>query len=211
MGRPNLSKDKIIVAAIRMADEEGLDAVTLRGLAKRLKVHVTSLYNHIPTKEALFAEMNRTLMAETDLPQGSLTWQDWIRGYAAAIQALAQRHPGAFQLFQQGPAQGTAAMRSLEAAIAAFSSDGFDEISTQCAIRTANVAVLGLALDELGREKKPAIEAELHKLPRTEYPQIHRLLAVGDAPNFFPFLVDAIIDGIAASRDRGRAQQDAKK
>jgi len=91
MARPNLSKEKIIDAAIGLADDEGLDAVTLRGLAKRLHVHVTSLYNHIPTKEALLVDMNKALMEETDLPSGSLTWQDWIRGYAAAIQALAQR------------------------------------------------------------------------------------------------------------------------
>lgn len=207
MARPNLSKEKIIDAAIGLADDEGLDAVTLRGLAKRLNVHVTSLYNHIPTKEALLVDMNKALMEETDLPSGSLTWQDWIRGYAAAIQALALRHPGAFQLFQQGPAQGDAAMRSLEAAIAAFQADGFDEIATQCAIRTANVAVLGLALDELGREMKPAVETELHKLSKSEYPQIHRVLAAGDTADFFPFLVDAIIDGIAANRDRARLRR----
>jgi AcrR family transcriptional regulator len=202
--RPNLSQEKIIEAAIRMADEKGLDAVTLRGLARRLDVHVTSLYNHISTKEALFAAMNEALMAEADLPLGALTWRDWIRRYAAAIQSLALQHPGAFQLFQRGPARGDAAMRSLEAAIAAFQADGFDETATQCAIRTANVAVLGLALDELGRDMKPAIEAELQKLPSAEYPQIHRLLESGDSADFFGFLVDAIIDGIAANRDHGK-------
>ena len=50
---PRLSRENIVAVAIEMADEEGLASVTLRGIAARLAVHVTSLYNHVPTKDAV--------------------------------------------------------------------------------------------------------------------------------------------------------------
>ena len=46
---PRLSRENIVAVAIEMADEEGLASVTLRGIAERLAVHVTSLYNYVPT------------------------------------------------------------------------------------------------------------------------------------------------------------------
>lgn len=208
MRKAILSREKIVRAAILMADEKGLSAVTLRALARRMKVHVTSLYNHVATKEALLAAMNRELMAEADLPMGSLAWEDWVRRFAIAVRSLSRRHPGAFQLLQQGPAQGVEAMQSVEAAIAAFQADGFDEVSTHCAIRTVNVAVLGLALDDLNRHLQPVIQAELHRLSKTEFPHIHRILSVADKSDPFEFLINAVIDGIAANRNRGKLRSD---
>lgn len=203
MPRPQLSRDKIISAAIRIADERGLDAVTLRGIAKQLRVHVTSLYNHISTKEDLFAQMNATLMAETDLPSGNITWQEWVRGFATEILALARRHPGAFQLLQRGPAQGERVMESLESAIAAFEADGFDAVTTDCAITTVNVAVLGMVLDDLGSDLKPGVETQLSQLPRDRFPHIHRLLDASGEADSFTFLVDTLVAGIAANRNGG--------
>lgn len=208
MRKAILSREKIVRAAIRMADEKRLSAVTLRGLAKRMNVHVTSLYNHVSTKEALLAAMNMELMAEANLPMGSLAWQDWVRRFAIAIRSLSRRHPGAFQLLQQGPAQGVQAMQCVEAAIAAFQADGFDEVSTHCAIRTVNVAVLGLVLDDLNRHLRPVIQAELNQLPKTEFPHIHRILSVVDKADPFGFLINAVIDGIAANRNQGKLRLD---
>ncbi|QIB66905.1 TetR/AcrR family transcriptional regulator [Kineobactrum salinum] len=204
MPRPGLSCDRIVSAAIQIADEQGLDAVTLRGIAKRLQVHVTSLYNHIPTKEELFVEMSTALMAEADLPVGEITWQDWIRVFASEILVLARRHPGAFQLLQQGPAQGEGVMQSLESAIAAFQADGFDTVSTDCAITTVSVAVLGMVLDDLRSDLKPEVEKHLSQLPRDRFPHIHRLLAVSGEADSFGFLVEVLVAGIAANRNNGR-------
>lgn len=200
MPRPHLSRAKIVAAAVELADDKGLDAVTLRGLAKRLDVHVTSLYNYIPTKEALFREMMLALVAESGLPVDAGAWQDWVRSFAVSMRALANRHPGAFQLFQAGPAQGMRAMESLESAVAAFRSDGFDEVSTYCAIKTVSVAVLGLALDDLVRHRKPAIDAEIEQLPADRFPNIAGIHAVARNADTFDFVLDALIEGISAKR-----------
>lgn len=204
MARAQLNRGIIVAAAITMADRDGLHAVTLRGIAKGLGVHVTSLYNHVDTKEALLVEMGKALMAETDLPCEAMTWQAWISRYVGAIQALARRHPGAFHLFQEGPAQGERAMTSLETAINAFEADGFDLPSIQCAIKAVNAAALGLALDGLAGRLETSPEPDFSQLSRERYPGIHRLIAAGDEDESGTrqFLVDTLIDGIAANRGR---------
>ena len=107
-----------------MADEEGLAAVTLRGIAARLAVHVTSLYNHVPTKEAVIDEMVNALLAEARLPTGRIGWEDWVRQFAAGMRALGRKHPGAFEAFHHGPATGERAAEPFEAGFAAFRSGG---------------------------------------------------------------------------------------
>jgi hypothetical protein len=124
-----------------------------------------------------------------------------VKRFAAAVQSLAQRHPGAFQLFQRGPARGDKAMQSLESAIAAFRSDGFTRRATHCAIRTVNVAILGLVLDEMGSHMKPAVKAELSNLSTDQFPQIHEILNVGEKVDSVQFLLEALIDGISANRN----------
>lgn len=200
MPKPQLSREKIVGAALQMADRDGLDAVSLRKIAKTLGVHVTSLYNHIPDKEAVFAEMMNALVAEANLPVGTLSWQDWVRGCAASFRALAKKHPGAFRLFQHSPAQGKQAVASLESAIAAFRADGFGLRATQCAIKTTNVAILGLVLDEMVHQQQPDSQTDLSNLSAGEFPHIHELLQAGNEIDAVDYLLDALIDGIAANK-----------
>lgn len=200
MARAQLNREKIVTTAIDIADRDGLHAVTLRGIAKVLKVHVTSLYNHIETKEALLVEMGKALMAETELPAGAIGWQDWVRGFVDAIQQLAFNHPGAFELFQQGPAQGERAMLSLEAGIAALEADGFDLPTIQGAIKAVSAAALGLALDGLASRLQYAAEPDFSQLPEDRFPGVHRLIAADDGNDYHQFMVDTLIAGIAAQR-----------
>ncbi len=202
MPKAQLNRQQIIEVAIAIADEEGLHAVSLRGIAKRLKVHVTSLYNHIATKEALLVGMNEALMARADLPLSPMDWQDWVRSFVSAVRALAYRHPGAFQLFLQGPAQGLDAMRTLDAGVAAFLRGGFSLEATQGAIKTVNAAATGMALDGMVSQLGPTIEVDVQQLPEAEFPNVHRLVASEEEPDTQQFLMDALVAGLAACRDK---------
>jgi len=198
--KPQLSKEKIIAAAIEIADEQGHDAVTLRGIAKRLNVHVTSLYNHVPTKDAVFIEMMKAMIAAEDMPVGTMSWQSWIRGYAEAFRKMARRHPGAFQVFQRGLAQGEEAMETVEAAIAAFRAGGFDPEATFCAIRATNVVVFGLGLEDVAYETGAIPQLDPALVPIDRFPQIHAIMAMAERPDTFHFLVETLIAGLAVSR-----------
>jgi len=202
LAKPQLTRESIVATAIVIADAEGLDAVSLRGIAKQLGVHVTSLYNYLPTKEAVLEEMMLALLGDAELPTGQLDWQQWVKAYALAIRELARRHPGAFQLFQRSSAQGERAMESLDSAIAAFRSGGFDPLSTACAIRTTNLLVLGLVMDDLARHQYGDDETRVDELPIGRFPNIDELRNVDESADAFSYLLDVLIDGLEANRHR---------
>jgi AcrR family transcriptional regulator len=202
LAKPQLTRESIVATAIVIADAEGLDAVSLRGIAKQLGVHVTSLYNYLPTKEAVLEEMMLALLQDAELPKGNMSWQDWVKAYALAIRELARNHPGAFQLFQRSSAQGERAMESLDSAIAAFRSGGFDPLSTACAIRTTNLLVLGLVMDDLARHQYGDDETRVDELPIGRFSNIDELRNVDESAHTFTYLLDVLIDGLEANRHR---------
>ena len=204
MKRPRLNRAAVVATAIEIADEKGLAAVTLRGIAGRLGVHVTSLYNHVPTKEAVLDELVRALVGEATLPAGGESWQDWVREFAAAMRALAKKHPGAFEAFHYVPAQGQKAVESLESALRAFKSDGFDAVTAYNAIKATGVAVLGLVLDDTARGRSGERGMDLTGLPAERFPHVHEVARVTDQADTFAYMVDTLIEGIAAGPRRAQ-------
>lgn len=207
---PRLSHDNIVAVAIEMADEEGLAAVSLRGIAARLAVHVTSLYNHVPTKEAVLDGMVMALVAEARLPTGPIAWQDWVRQFAAQIRALGHRHPGAFEAFHYRPARGESAAEPFEAGFAAFRADGFDTASTYAAVKATVVAILGYMLeDTLRLRSTQAVRTDVGELPIERFPRVHAVNRVATRTDTFAYLVEALIAGFEATRKGGRRRSRA--
>jgi AcrR family transcriptional regulator len=200
--RRRLSRGNIVAAAIRIADEKGFAAVTLRGIAASLGVHVTSLYNHVPTKEAVVDEMVKVLLAEADLPTGVLRWQDWVRKFAAAMRELARRHPGAFEAFHYGPAQGEPAAEAFEAAFAAFRSGGFDAISAYSAFKATVVAVLGLVLDDPVIRHGAKYRTDVSGLPPERFPHVHEADRVAAEADTYTYMIESLIDGFSMRKRR---------
>jgi AcrR family transcriptional regulator len=198
---PRLSRENIVAVAIEMADQEGLQSVTLRGIASRLAVHVTSLYNHVPTKEAVIEGIAEALLAEARLPMASIKWQEWVRQFAAAMRALARRHPGAFEAFHYGPVKGERAAAPIEAGFAAFRAAGFDVRTTYSAVKAVTVSVLGHALEDTVAERnRKAARTDIRDLPIERFPNAHALNRVAGNTDTFGYLVETLITGIAASR-----------
>src|SRR3954454_6174127 len=93
---PGLSRDLVLQTAVRVADAEGIEALTLRRLADALGVHPTSIYNHVPNKDAILDGLTELLIDEADIPLVVPDWQTWVREFAAALRRMARAHPGAF-------------------------------------------------------------------------------------------------------------------
>jgi AcrR family transcriptional regulator len=205
MPKPRLNRTSIVAAAIQMADEQDLAAVTLRGIASRLGVHVTSLYNHVPTKEAVLDEMIRAMIAEAKLPKGKLAWKVWVRRFAAAMRALARKHPGAFEALHYGPAQGERAAEAFEAAFSAFRSAGFDAVSAYGAVKATTIAVLGFILEERTPSRASRTRTDLSELTIERFPYLHEIDRAIAKADTFGYLIDALIDGFSANRTQGVA------
>jgi AcrR family transcriptional regulator len=181
-----------------MADREGLEAVTLRRLAARLGVHVTSLYNHVPTKEAVLDGIVENLIEEAQLPTGEMRWEEWVRRCAAALRTMARKHPGAFAVLHHRTIQGPQAALWAEAGLAAFRAGGFGPAQAYGAFKSTTLAVLGLVLDDLAGLRSPDLSTDLSTLPFERFPRIHEASAVAGKADVWSYLIETLIRGFAA-------------
>ena len=207
MGRRQLTRARIVAAAVELADREGLGAVTLRGLAARLRVHVTSLYNHVRDKEDVLDGIVESLIAEANLPTGKIAWDNWIRQFAAAIRAVAHRHPGAFTAFHHRAVHGPRAAESTEAALAAFLAAGFSLTEACGAIKSASLAVLGLVLDDLANLRTSALRTDLSDLAPERFPLFHEAHAIATKVDASSYLIDALVKGFASNLRESKYRQ----
>jgi AcrR family transcriptional regulator len=101
--REPLSRQRILDAAVRLVDSEGLNALTMRRLAGELGVEGASLYKHIPNKAALHFGMMRTIFQEMnpDYPADELDWQGRLRAGMRSFRELGLKHPQVFALLNR--------------------------------------------------------------------------------------------------------------
>src|SRR5918999_1237962 len=82
IGRPALTRDRVLRAAIALADREGVEAISMRRLGAELGVEAMSLYNHVPNKAALLDGMVETVINDIELPTQVDDWKACIREMA---------------------------------------------------------------------------------------------------------------------------------
>src|SRR4051794_30048218 len=143
-----LTRERILQTAVRLADRDGPDAVTLRRIAAELGVHVTSLYNHVPTRDAVTDGIVELLINEAKLPSSPVGWEEWVRSFFTGIGTIAATHPGAFTALQRRPVQGARASRSFEVALAAFAKAGFTPEDAYNAVKATSLIALTVGLEK---------------------------------------------------------------
>ena len=77
--RETLSRERVLRAAMALADERGIGALTMRELAGRLGIEAASLYNHVSGKDDLLTGMTDLVIAEIDLPSEGTGWREAMR------------------------------------------------------------------------------------------------------------------------------------
>lgn len=199
---PTLNRERIIDTAIQMADRDGLDAVTLRRLAGELGVHVTSLYNHVPTREAVTTGIVDTLITRANLPASPVDWEGWVRAFVAAIGEIAVEHPGAFVALQRRPAQAAAALTSFEVALTAFEEAGMDPAASYGAVKATTYVALAIAIERALSVRGEEAATSLDELSADELPHVHALGANVDPDATWAFTVETLIAGLRTQIDR---------
>lgn len=96
--RETVNRERVLRTAMALADERGIDALTMRELAGRLGIEAASLYNHVSGKDDLLTGMTDLVIAEIDLPSESTGWREAMRRRALSARALFGRHPWAAAL-----------------------------------------------------------------------------------------------------------------
>ena len=206
MAMAALTRERILRTAVRLADRDGPDAVTLRRIAGELGVHVTSLYNHVPTRDAVTDGIVELLLDEAKLPTGPIAWDEWVRKFTAGIIGIAATHPGAFHALQQGPVQGARATASFEIAMAAFKKAGYSTADAYSAIKTTAflASMIGRERSMVARGDMP--ETQLDLLPPEQFPLVRSVATeAGDHEKVWDFGVETLIAGLRARLvQRGR-------
>ena len=107
---------QILDAAVAMADDGGLGAVSMRAVAQRVGVTAMALYPHFSGKDALLHALTGRVLAELALPDPAAPWQDRLRDLGHAVRDLAHRHPAVAPLLFSRPALAPDAARVIDAA-----------------------------------------------------------------------------------------------
>lgn len=197
---PTLTRALIVRTAIELADREGYEAVTLRRTAGKLGVHVTSLYNHVPTRDALTDAIVAALVDEADLPLEPTGWEDWVRRFVEAIGAVAAAHPGAFAALQQRPAQGERASAASEAGLGAFAEAGLDRRSAYGALKATTLLAVAVGIERAIASRGEVAETALDDLPPDGFPHLRALRdEIGVEEDVWSFAVETLVAGL---RDR---------
>jgi AcrR family transcriptional regulator len=199
-----LTRARILETAVRLADRDGPDAVTLRRIAGELGVHVTSLYNHVPTREAVTDGIVEVLLDEAKLPMGPVTWDDWVRQFTAAVVAIAGTHPGAFHALQQRPVQGALATASFEVALAAFQEAGFSAADAFAAVKTVSFLALMIGTERSMAARGQTPETHLDELPADAFPLVRSVATdANDHEAVWAFGVETVIAGLRSRLAQG--------
>jgi AcrR family transcriptional regulator len=148
--RPLISLESIVQASLAIADAEGLGALTMQAVARRLGVTPMALYRHVRDKAELLDRVVEALLTEVPLPADDLPWDERLRTMGRSIRTVARRHPAVFPLLLQRPATTSESRRVRDAVCLALQEAGFAADVARRAERLLSTAVLGFAVSEAG-------------------------------------------------------------
>ncbi len=205
--RAPLSRDRVLRAALELADEGGIGALTMHQIGRRLGVEAMSLYRHVRNKDDILDGIVDLVFAEVELPADRSKWRTVLRARSTSTRAALRRHPWAITLMESRMAPGPANLRSHEDTLTALLDAGFSATTATHAYNLVDSYVLGFALQEVNlpfsnAEELAAVGEELiAQMPADQYPSTVRvageLLASGFAyGDEFEFGLDLILDGI---------------
>jgi AcrR family transcriptional regulator len=145
-----LSQRVIAEAALRAIDTEGVEAVSMRRLAKQLNSSPMSIYTYFPDREALLDGVTQLLLSEVEAPPEELHWRDAMRFIMRSVRHVALQHRNAAALIRRFPPHTPDALVFVEAGFRCFRRAGFDELSTARCYRSLAAYSLGTLDIELG-------------------------------------------------------------
>src|SRR5688572_22711808 len=127
MPRPRtpVTRERALLAAVKIADEHGLEGLTMRRLASALGVEAMSIYHHLRNKDEILDGMVELVFSEMELPPTDVHWKDAVRARCASVREVLTRHPWAISIMQSRTSPGPATLGHLDAFIGCLRAGGF--------------------------------------------------------------------------------------
>ncbi len=212
--RAPLTREQVIHAAVRLADEEGVASLSMRKLAGRLGVKAMSLYHYVTNKDEVLDGIVDAVFSEIALPSSEEDWRAAMRRRALSARAALLRHRWAVGLLDSRVNTGPATLRHHDAVIGRLREAGFSVASTARAFSITDSYIYGFVLQELSlpfstsEELEEVAETILQRMPASAYPHITELMVEHALqPGYayvdeFEFGLELILDGL--ERVRGK-------
>lgn len=206
-GQERLSRERIVEAALRLIDAEGIEALSMRRLAGELDVDPMAIYRHLPSKDGVLEAVAATVFAGLRVGVAPATpWPERVRAFAEAYRALVRAHPHLVRhLAASAQAAAPVALDANEVLYGALGESGLSPAATVWAADLVVDYVNGFALAESGTPASSTGRQDLMELllaqPEDLYPAVRRALGGLEQPGLdasFAFGLEVILAGLAA-------------
>ena len=212
--RTPLSRQRVLGAAVALADRGGVGSLSMRKLAQELGVEAMSLYHHVANKDDILDGIVDVVFAEIELPAGEADWKAAMRRRAVSAREALRRHPWATALMESRATPGPANLRHHDAVLGILRNAGFSVELAAHAYSLVDAYIYGFALQETSlpfstpEETAEVAEAIMAEFPADQYPHLteiaidHVLQPGYDYGNEYRFGLELILDGLHRARSR---------
>ncbi|WP_405106618.1 TetR/AcrR family transcriptional regulator [Micromonospora sp. NBC_01405] len=211
MGEParQLSRERVLQAAVGIADAHGLGALTMRSLAAELNAKPMSLYHYIRSKDELLDALVDGVFAEIELPEVGGDWRAEVRRRSLSARTVLARHPWALTLVEARTSPGPANLRHHDTMLGVLRAGGFSLQMTAHAYAIIDAYVYGFVLQEAslpfdGPDSANAVaDSIMEGFAAGDYPHMVEFATQHvQQPGYhfggqFEFGLDLILDGLA--------------
>jgi AcrR family transcriptional regulator len=211
-----LSKERVLGAAVALADAQGVEGLSMRKLAQELGVVPMALYKHVANKDELLDSMVDVVVGEIDPPAGGTDWKTAMRRRVLSARGALLRHPWTSRVMESRASPTPAVLAYMDSMIGMFRAGGFSIDLTHHAMHAMGSRLLGFSqelFDETA-DVGPGMDAETLRELAGAFPHITELVVaithdqasvvgVGCDDQFeFEFALDLMLDGLERLRDR---------
>jgi AcrR family transcriptional regulator len=206
--RAPLTRERVLAAAIDLADRDGIASLSMRKLAQELGVEAMSLYHHVANKDAILDGLIDLVFGEIDLPMGEADWKAAMRRRAISAREVLRRHPWATGLMESRSTPGPATLRHHDAVLGILRNAGFPLELAAHAYSLLDSYIYGFALQETSlpfntpEETAEVAQAMMAEFPADAYPHLteiaveHVLQPGYSYASEYLFGLDLILDGL---------------
>jgi AcrR family transcriptional regulator len=175
-----LSRERVLQAALQLADQEGLESLSMRNLAQTLGVKAMSLYNHVANKDDLIDGIVDMVVSEIGVPSLAIDWRTAMRQRATSAHKVLLRHPWATLPLVSRMNLGPAMLHYLNTTLGCLREAGFSIEMADHAWNVIDSHIYGFTLQELNFPIEPteyvaAAESALSLIPADKYPYLNEL------------------------------------
>jgi AcrR family transcriptional regulator len=208
-----LTRERVLDAALKLADQSGLEGLSMRKLGQALGVEAMALYYHFANKERVLDGIVDLVYTEIDVPKAGADWKTAMRQRAISVRDALLRHRWAIGLMESRTNPGPANLRHHDAVIGCLRAAGFDMAATATAYSLLDSYIYGFAMTKMNlpfEDTSDIVEMSetmLAPFAPGEYQNLadfiteHAMKPGYDYANEFEHGLDVILDGLERMRD----------